>query len=151
MDEQSAGEVFEKRPPLRAENSAGHPMPFTHPIRKNMKRINTLFLALAITGCASNPITTTETREAAAQIKPGWTMAQVNALMGKPVDVVVSGEVQTNTYNTIKERNYAGCALAAATAPVTLGLSVVFCSSNPRLYRVTFRDGLVTSHGVVNR
>jgi outer membrane protein assembly factor BamE (lipoprotein component of BamABCDE complex) len=67
-----------------------------------MKPIITIFLALAITGCASNPITTTETREAATQIKPGWTMAQVDALMGKPVGAVVSGDVQTNTYNTIK-------------------------------------------------
>ncbi len=116
-----------------------------------MKPLFTLFMAVAITGCASNPITTTETREAATQIKPGWTMAQVDALMGKPVDAVVNGDVQTNTYNTIKERNYAGCALAAATAPVTMGLSVVWCSSNPRLYRVTFRNGVVTSHGVVNR
>ena len=116
-----------------------------------MKPLITLFLAGAITGCASNPITTTETREAATQIKPGWTLAQVDALMGKPVDAVVNGDVQTNTYNTIKERNYAGCALAAAAAPVTLGLSVVWCSSNPRLYRVTFRDGVVTSHGVVQR
>jgi hypothetical protein len=116
-----------------------------------MKPLITLFLAVAITGCASNPITTTETREAATQIKPGWTLAQVDALMGKPVDAVVNGDVQTNTYNTIKERNYAGCALAAAAAPVTLGLSMVWCSSNPRLYRVTFRDGVVTSHGVVQR
>jgi len=116
-----------------------------------MKPLITLFLAVAITGCASNPITTTETREAATQIKPGWTLAQVDALMGKPADAVVNGDVQTNTYNTIKERNYAGCALAAAAAPVTMGLSVVWCSSNPRLYRVTFRDGVVTSHGVVQR
>lgn len=116
-----------------------------------MKSLFTLILAVAITGCASNPITTTETREAATQIKPGWTMEQVDALMGKPVDAVVNGDVQTNTYNTIKERNVAGCALAAATAPVTMGLSIVFCSSNPRLYRVTFRNGVVTSHGVVNR
>lgn len=86
-----------------------------------MKLLITLFLAVAITGCASNPITTTETREAATQIKPGWTLAQVDALMGKPVDAVVNGDVQTNTYKTIKERNYAGCALAAAAAPVTLG------------------------------
>jgi hypothetical protein len=116
-----------------------------------MKPLITLFLAVAITGCASNPITTTETREAATQIKPGWTLAQVDALMGKPVDAVVNGDVQTNTYNTIKERNYAGCALAAAAAPVTMGLSVFWCSSQPRPYRVTFRDGVVTSHGVVNR
>jgi hypothetical protein len=116
-----------------------------------MKPIITIFFALAITGCASNPITTTETREAATQIKPGWTMAQVDALMGKPVDVVVNGDVQTNTYNTIKERNYAGCALAAVAAPVTLGLSVVLCSSHSRPYSVTFREGLVTSHGVVKR
>jgi hypothetical protein len=67
-----------------------------------MKPIITISLALAITGCASNPITTTKTREAATKIKPGWTMAQVDALMGKPVDAVVSGDVQTNTYNTIK-------------------------------------------------
>lgn len=116
-----------------------------------MKPIITIFLALAITGCASNPITTTETREAATQIKPGWTMDQVDALMGKPVDAVVNGDVQTNTYNTIKERNLAGCALAAVAAPVTMGLSVVWCSSKPRPYRVTFRDGVVTRHGVVNR
>ena len=116
-----------------------------------MKPIITIYLALAITGCASNPITTTETREAATQIKPGWTMAQVDALMGKPVDAVVNGDVQTKTYNTIKERKLAGCALAAAAAPVTMGLSVVWCSSNPRPYRVTFRDGVVTSHGVVQR
>lgn len=120
-----------------------------------MKKISAIFLAIgvavAITGCASNPITTTETREAAIQIKPGWTMAQVDALLGKPVDAVVNGEVQTNTYNTIKERNYAGCALAAAAAPVTMGLSIFWCSSQPRPYRVTFRDGVVTSHEVIKR
>jgi hypothetical protein len=116
-----------------------------------MKHLTTLFLAMAITACASNPLTTTETREAATQIKPGWTLEQVDALMGKPRDAVVNGNVQINTYNTIKERNYAGCALAAAAAPVTLGLSVVWCSSETRPYSVTFRDGLVTSHGVARR
>lgn len=114
-----------------------------------LKQITAIFLAIAITGCASNPITTTETREAATQIKPGWSIAQVDALLGKPVDAVVNGEVQINTYNTIKERNYAGCALAAAAAPVTLGLSVVWCTSQSRLYRVSFRDGMVTTHGVI--
>lgn len=116
-----------------------------------MKSISTLFLAIIMTGCASNPLTTIETREAAIQIKPGWSLEQVDALMGKPADAVVNGNVQTNTYNTIKERNYAGCALAAATAPITMGLSVVWCSSQARPYRVTFRDGMVISHGVINR
>ena len=82
---------------------------------------------------------------------PGGTLAQIDALMGKSVDAVVNGDVQTNTYNTIKERNYAGCALAAAAAPVTMGLSVCWCSSQPRPYCVTFRDGVVTSHGVIQR
>ena len=113
-----------------------------------MKNLLVSFLAVAtllLTGCGTaNPVTTFTVADVHEKIKPGMTRQEVRSLLGEPKRIQRNKDRTVETYAIIKERNVAGCTAAAVAAPVTLGLSVLMCSSTPRAATVVFNGNVVS-------